>query len=133
MEQKDFQRILERYLQGQASVEERRMIDSWYEAMGKDHHSLSDNQEKLELEKTVRLAVAAHIQSTKRIDSGSFWLRNRRVNSRYSIGIAATILLFILSYIYVTNRNESSQDRLASVPAAASLTWTQRRPARAKL
>ena len=125
MEQKDFRHILERYLQGQASLEEKRIIDSWYEAMGKDHHSLLNNQEKLELEKRVRLTVAAHVQSTKRINSSVLRPNNSRVMARYSIGIAATILLFIASSIYIVNRNGSLQDKLAPKQGVTSLTWTQ--------
>jgi transmembrane sensor len=125
MEQKDFQRILDRYLQGQASVEEKRIIDSWYDVMGKDHHSLLNSQEKLKLEKSVRLTVVAHIQSTKRTDPGSLRLNNSRVMTWYSIGIAATILLMIVSSIYIINSNESLQDKLASTPGPAALTWTQ--------
>ncbi len=94
--------------------------------MGKDSHSLLNNQEKLDLEKRVHLTVAAHIQGTKRIDAGLLRTNNNRVISPYSIGIAATILLFIVSSVYViVTRNGSLQDKLAPTRGAASPTWTR--------
>jgi transmembrane sensor len=125
MEQKDFQHILERYLQGKPSAEEKRIIDSWYEAMGKDPHALLNNLEKAALEKRVHATVTAHVKRTKRIDSGFLRPNNKRTVVLYSIGIAASVLLFIVSSIHVINRNESGKNILANTHKGDSLTWTQ--------
>ena len=45
MEQNDFQKILRKYLQGEALPEERKMIDAWYASMGKDTDDLGAPEE----------------------------------------------------------------------------------------
>lgn len=125
MEQSDFRSILKRYLQGHASAEEERIIDSWYEAMGKGHHSLLNRDEESALEKRYWTTVAAHIKSTQKIvPLNSLRHLRRRTAVWYTIGIAASMLVFIASYLYVINYRESRKDMLAVSEEGVSQTWT---------
>lgn len=125
MEQKDFQQILERYLQGQASEEEKKIVDSWYVAMGREPHAGLNNREKSELKKLVRSRVTAHIKRTKKINPGFLRTKNNRTIALYSLGIAASVLLLIVSSIYLINRTESRKDRLSHTHNEEALTWTR--------
>ncbi len=88
MDQLEFQNILRKYLRGEASEEEERMIDRWYDRMGEeDVISLNDREDS---------------ESGKR-----YWTRIRgRIKARYShrfmsprwyaAGLAAAALLFVI-------------------------------------
>ena len=65
MDQKYFRCILKKYLQGRATAEQEKMIDSWYAEMGKDSHSLLDSSEENELENRYWSLIGARMRQKK--------------------------------------------------------------------
>jgi transmembrane sensor len=101
MEQKKFREILKRYRLGQASPQEEKLIDGWYEAMGKN----MDTDERLheeELEQYFLAKINDHINRDFS-QAGSQTGRNvRPMFIWYAVGIAASLLVVIVSFIYLT-------------------------------
>jgi transmembrane sensor len=107
MDQKYFRSIVKRYLQGDATAEEEKMIDSWYANMGKDFHSDLDGDEGSALENHYWSAISSQMGERRR--GGS------RMLTWYSIGIAATISIALFSYLYVAKYETPLKDMLAAV------------------
>lgn len=116
MDQKYFRGILKRYLQGRATAEEEKIIDSWYADMGRDSHSLLESNDESELEDRYWSLIDAHIRRRKnhRNLSGMRW---------YSYGIAASVLLALLSYFYLVNYSTSEKNILALQSERESIKW----------
>lgn len=106
MDQKYFRGILKRYLQGRATAEEEKIIDSWYSAMGKDSHSLLEGREETELENRYWSALRTHIRQK---ESG-----NNSLNlPSYLYAVAASMLIILLSYVYLLNYSVSGEESIA--------------------
>src|SRR5258708_1407330 len=102
MLQNDFHLILKRYLQGQATKGEEILIDSWYADLGKDTHSSLTSQEESELERHYWSTVAAHMKRSKKKN-------NHAILRWYPIGIAASVLLALVSLLYVLGYRASGK------------------------
>jgi transmembrane sensor len=124
MQQKDFHDILKRYLAGKASPDDEKIIDAWYEAMGKGPHSLLSDQEESELESRYWSAISGHVKRTKTNHQVVFQPAMRRdaVVWWYASGMAASLLLFIVFYIY---RDDTKKLVEHVVPWREEVTWTQ--------
>ena len=92
MDPKDFRGILKKYLQGRATAQEKTMIDSWYANMGKYFHSSFNRQEESDLEDKYWTKISSHITTTK--------TASRRMVHWYAVGVAASLLIAVASYIY---------------------------------
>ncbi len=114
MEQNDFQKILRKYLQGEALPEERKMIDAWYASMGKDtdDHGVP---EELASDDFGWANIYAHVKKSKRRD------KQRKLLPWYSAGIAASLITMIVSLIFFLNDN--SDDIRRTKANEPSLTW----------
>ena len=114
MEQNVFQKILRKYLQGDASPEEKRLIDTWYASMGKD----ADNHgapEELGSDDFGWANIYGHVKKSKRR------AKQRRLLSWYPAGIAASLIMVIVSLIFLVNDN--SDDIRWTKTNEPSLTW----------
>lgn len=112
MEQKDFHGILKRYLDGQASAEEEKIIDAGYEAMGKGPHSHLSGLEESELEKRYWSAISARIRGISRFPQAGVVPKTSRIKMMtwYSIGLAASVLLLVASYFFIIGHKTSAED-----------------------
>lgn len=123
MEQKDFHEILKRYRLGQASPEEEKLIDAWYEAMGRQQDTAMSNQDN-ELEQRYWKNIETHFKKTE--SKSSELQKSTTVNKTkvlwYSIGIAASVLVAITSFVYLTNTT-SAKKELAKEENQAPDTW----------
>jgi len=107
MDQKHFRSILKKYLQGQATAEEEKMIDSWYGNMGKYFHSSFDGSEESDLEQKHWSKISSHIRQGRRAQI------QKRMVPWYSLGIAASVLIALFSYMYFVNVGTDSGDTIA--------------------
>lgn len=90
MDQLSFNEILRKYLSGEASAEERKFIDAWYERMGKDAAFPLDERWEIVSGKRSWNEVNAHIQFLKR-------RRRARTLRWYVTGAVAAMLIVIIS------------------------------------
>lgn len=92
MEQNEFVKILQKYKRGEATPEEKQLVDTWYQAMGKE-----DNSEHLpdesELFAQMNPVVQKHIRRGKQ----------RHIRPWYAVGIAASLLMAVASYFILSN------------------------------
>ncbi len=93
MEQKEFIKILQRYRQGRATPAEKRLVDAWYLAMGKEDigEHLPDESELLAHFEPI---IENHIRKRKQ----------RHIRPWHTVGIAASLLFAIVSYFFLSNR-----------------------------
>jgi transmembrane sensor len=118
MDQKHFRGILKKYLQGEATPEEEKMIDSWYTDMGKDSHSFIDSPEESELENKYWSAITDHIRHSKEA------AKNRTLIPWKSLGIAASVLVAMFSYLYMTFYMSGNENPMA-LQDQNKLKWDQ--------
>jgi transmembrane sensor len=105
--------LIDKYLAGECTVAENRKIESWYAAQGeeKDYLStLSDLDKHLLEEATlekIKSAIGIPFESQEEAPRKiSFWR-----NSRFQMGIAASMLLVCLSaWVYFQNKTGSKTD-----------------------
>lgn len=114
MEQKDFNRILKKYRQGQASPEEVKMIDTWFDAMNRQPDALLSKEKEAELERRYWSSVVPHMRK-----SGG-----RSVFLWTATGIAASVTIALMAFIYWQNGKTSAAERSVASEAEAALEWT---------
>ncbi|MBT1698394.1 FecR domain-containing protein [Fulvivirgaceae bacterium PWU4] len=114
MEQKDFNRVLKKYRQGQASPEEVKMIDAWFDAMNRQPDTLLSEEKEEALEKRYWSSVAPHIRK-----SGG-----RNVFLWTATGIAASVTIALMAFIYWQNSKTGAAERSVASKADAALEWT---------
>lgn len=114
MDRKHFRGILKKYLQGRAAAEEKKMIDSWYADMDKRSDSLLDKEEESELERKYWSFIHSHIAKNKR----------QTIIPWISIGIAASLLIAVFGYLYVTIDKKGRENTLA-LREEASVKWRE--------
>src|SRR3989337_1333056 len=94
MDEREFRKILKKYRLGQASLEERQIIDAWYDASQQEEFAherkLSDELETVYLKNITdrigtRVVVNHDVTTTRRLKLIS-----------YSVAIAASLALIIL-------------------------------------
>src|SRR5688572_428107 len=92
MEQNDFRNILRKYLQGQASPEEEKLIDTWYASMGKntDENVLVEDSASKDFGWG---QINAHMKNSRRKDG------RRQLLPWYSVGVAASAILMIVAFL----------------------------------
>ena len=104
MEQKDFFRILEKYRLGNASVEEKKLIDAWYEALGQNAGEVS-NPNVDELATAYWTSIESKISEQEAVE-----LQKRRIykvaHSKYPYGIAASLIIAAAIIFYLTSGNK---------------------------
>ena len=105
MDQKYFRGIVKKYLQGGATAEEEKVIDSWYASMGKDFHSSTGEED--ELEEHYWSAISSKISRERK--SG----RQRKIVAWSSMGIAASLFLALCSYVYLVHYQSALKDPVA--------------------
>ncbi|HMI66557.1 MAG TPA: FecR family protein [Cyclobacteriaceae bacterium] len=116
MLQNDFHLILMRYLRGQATKEEEILIDSWYADLGKETHSSLTSQEESELESHYWSTIAAYMKRSKKKN-------NYAIHRWYPIGIAASVLLALVSLLYVFGYRASGKGAPDKGKEVAASAW----------
>ena len=113
MDQKEFIKVLQKYRQGIATPEERKLVDDWDLALDKEDISehLPDESEMLA---HVEPIIQRHMAKGK----------ERHIMTRYSVGIAASLLLAIVSYFIVDN-SFLHDNSTASENKASAATWEE--------
>jgi transmembrane sensor len=101
MKQKDFRNILKKYRQGNATAEEKRLIDLWYDSLEKDVQPDITDEFGLEIRLWSRIKILL-LKSGRRDNT-------RKLINRYAVGIAASLVVsvavfhFYISYPNVEN------------------------------
>ena len=113
MEQNDFQKILRKYLQGEASPEERKMIDAWYASMEEDTEDHGASEE-VASGNFGWANIYAHINKSRTRDK-------QRKLPWYAAGIAASLIMMIVSLVYFVSDNSDDVGR--TTINEPSLTW----------
>ena len=111
MEQSDFLIILRKYLQGDATTEEKKLIDAWYASMEKDVYD-PDIRDDFDLENGYWSTLYAHVKNSKKKD------KLKRLGYWQYAGIAASVVMMIVScFLFIeypdddkkiTSKNETS-------------------------
>jgi transmembrane sensor len=109
MEHKDFITILRKYRQGEATPEEKNLIDAWYASIG-THVYNQDTPDNIELGRSWR-TVYAHVKNSKK--NG----KTKESFPWYSMGIAASVLIMIIACLITVDhrQNENTNKREPSV------------------
>jgi hypothetical protein len=117
MEQKDFIAILRKYRQGVATPEEKKLIDDWYSLMGDTvDQDIADDSE---LSQLYRSKIYPHVRK-----SGNSGVRTLL---SWSTGIAASILVAVVSYMLITDYRDLRtlpSEKATSVPPSSVITNT---------
>jgi ferric-dicitrate binding protein FerR (iron transport regulator) len=100
MEQDDFRDILKRYRQGEASPEERKLIDAWYAAMGKD--ASQDIPGEPESHDLGWANIHTHVKRSRNIGN------QRRLLQWFATGIAASLIIAVVSFLFLGDRRTTN-------------------------
>lgn len=94
MDQRHFHLILQKYLRGEASREEKEIIDRWYHNMGKDKESFLHEARELSSESRYwsRIKKVIGLSGGQPRTGSIRW---------YSLGLAASALLIVVSYFNI--------------------------------
>ncbi len=112
MEQNDFLNVLRKYRQGDATPEEKKLIDAWYASMGTGvYRNIPD---EFELEHLYRSTIYAHVKNSRK---GKL----KKLVPWYSVGIAASILITIVSYFFIIDYSED--DNGTTNKKETSVSW----------
>jgi ferric-dicitrate binding protein FerR (iron transport regulator) len=116
MEQDRFIAILRRYLQGNATAAEKKLIDVWYASM-KGNVSEHDVPAEEDLEEYYRKAIQPHIKKSNLGDN------LKRFLPWYAAGIAASLLVAISTYFFFTGEIVNEKEMAAKKEMA--VVWKQ--------
>jgi transmembrane sensor len=116
MDQKHFRNILGKYLRNRATMDERKIIDSWYASMGEDPERQADIPEEIKTERKYWTAVDSHISRSKTVNF------RPTVTMHHVLAIAASVLLCVVSYLFVTRGSHVDQ-RVILPLAEGSANW----------
>ncbi len=115
MEQNEFRQILRKYLDGDASPDEKKLIDDWYVLMAKeadDHDIIHDSEPEL----FGWAGINSHVKKSKKKS------KLRKLLPWYAAGVAASLLLMIVSSFFLME--DTGVDRkVFTNTAEASITW----------
>lgn len=115
MDEREFRKILRKYRLGQASREEREIIDAWYDASKQDELA-HERKLKDELETFYVKNIIDRISKPKDVGHNRAPVRLIKLVS-YAVGIAATLLLVIWVGQYaVQPRSSTDQTTVGSSP-----------------
>ena len=96
MKQKDFIAILKKYKQGVATSAEKKLIDDWYASM---ENTVDQEIAYSELEQIYDSRIHPHIKNSRNNN-------NVRTLIGWSAGIAASLLIVVATYLYVSDPPE---------------------------
>ena len=113
MEQNDFQKYLENTCREKHCLK-KKMIDTWYASMGKDADD-HGAPEELASDDFGWANIYAHVKKSRKRD------KQRKLLSWYPAGIAASLIMMIVSLIFLVNDN--SDDIRPTKANEPSLTW----------
>lgn len=105
MEQDQFIKILRRYLQGEATISEKKLIDKWYGSM-KNDDSEHDVPTDKDLQQYYRKAIHPNIRTSSQKN------KIRKFFPWYATGIAASLLITISLFFF--NGEPGMQTKIAS-------------------
>lgn len=131
MDQKAFYVILKKYIQGEASPEEVKLIDAWYEAAEKEATGLGINREELELQKSCWEPIANHLQmdetksEVRTLSNDAIKPRGNSVALRWYTLAAASVVLAICSFIYLLERKITAPNKMVINEVNPSPLWKQ--------
>lgn len=91
MEQNKFNEILDRYRTGTATDEEIRLIDAWYAAMGRQPNRKLSHEEREKLSTSFWRSIVARITTKQDNSTVGLW---------YTIGIAASVTIALLAFLF---------------------------------
>lgn len=98
MNQRRFSQVLKKYIKGTASMEEKDLIEEWYDAL--EQKSQVEVEHRPDLEKTYWMEIENKIGKTDSRKTIFLDKVNRTPWITYSMGIAATIAIFFLAFQY---------------------------------
>jgi transmembrane sensor len=105
MEQKDFRQILKRYLSGGASEQEKRIVEDWYNEMGRRRGETSDTDEA-KLEEQYLTNIMRHVEKSRQLITP---MRTQGTGlGRYFVAIAASVLLLMVSLVVIKRTPENN-------------------------
>lgn len=103
MEQSDFLIILRKYLQGDATTEEKKLIDAWYASMEK-HVSDPELPDESEWELRYWATLHAHAKNSKKKD------KSKRLLPWHYAGIAASVVVMVVaSFFFIEYPDDDKQ------------------------
>lgn len=115
MEHNDFQEIIKKYLSGQASPEEEKMIDEWYETMGRQMNTLPEERRE-ELGKSYWAGIEQHIRESRipvplqRVPASGDAGGARKIRPLWYAVAAASVLVAVLSVFYMIHSAPVKKD-----------------------
>jgi transmembrane sensor len=118
MDAKEFHFILKKYLRGEATEEESRMIDEWYRAMENQKDSSLNDMEDTLLEKRYWSAISHDIKKDRLVQARSItW---------WCAGIAASIAFVLASFFYLHERKDRLPEKSITTRNDGNATqWTK--------
>jgi ferric-dicitrate binding protein FerR (iron transport regulator) len=116
MERKEFYEILNRYRSGQASQEEIKLIDAWYEAMGQQPDKVLSAEQEERLADRFWNSLEAQLGKPKKHRSIILWT---------SIGVAASVALAVFAFVFWLNNGENSAEKFVAAEGAVAGEWQQ--------
>lgn len=119
MDRNFFRGILKRYLKGQASAEEKKIIDKWYVDIERHSPGISDEEDEAALEEFYLSAIASHTQGNRRLPS------RFRLVSWSSVGIAASIVITLASCLYLFRSKSVGDTEVLTVSHIDTVTWQE--------
>lgn len=127
MDQRMFQQVLRRYFKGEASEEDKKIVDAWYEAMGKNGPSRLNDVEEAALEQRYWSVISEHIRKTRVTSDESTLSPATRTKSIawYAWGAAASLIIVMVSSYFLWNSRQSVQQNATSDQQYASVVWTE--------
>ncbi|MBS1567676.1 MAG: FecR domain-containing protein, partial [Bacteroidetes bacterium] len=118
MENSDFHEIIKKYLSGQASAEEKRMIDEWYDSLGM-HADTSQDDHNKELEMRYWTGIEQHIRQHRMpapvepvplpADTGG----TRTTRRLWYAAAAASVLAAVFAVFYMIRTTPPQKDMAA--------------------
>ncbi len=96
MEQEDFQQILKKYLQGEATTEEKRLIDKWYNSMEGNIYQY-DISDESRLEARLWSAISVRLKNSRSKE------KTRKIFHWCTTGVAASIVVALIGYYIADN------------------------------
>jgi len=115
MKQEDFQRILQNYLQGEATTEEKRLIDNWYNSMEGSiyQHDFADESG---LEGRLWSAISVRLQNSRNK------YRTRKILHWCTTGVAASIII-ALTGLYFAGYDNKVSKHVKTSEHKSSFSW----------
>jgi transmembrane sensor len=105
-----FRAILKKYMRGEATSEERTLIDSWYRNMGKDFPSNIDEVDDSITEERYWSAIEPHIRY------GNNTTKRQWMHRWQSIGIAASVVIALTALLYTLQGGRAGGDQIRGQP-----------------